>query len=241
MTPPLSIILVRPQLGENIGLAARAMGNFDIKDLRIVSPRDAWPNPSALSASVGAHPIIENAATFTSLEEAIKDLSWVFGATARLRYIKKTAYDIKEAASFSTSLFPQKVGVVFGPEQTGLTNEEVSFCHAVLSIPTSPSLSSLNLAHAVLLCVYEFSQRNLTPHPTSPTLLATHEEVFSLLSFLEMSLEKKGFFFPEEKKEKMKQNLRDIFLRTPLSVDDTNTLFGALKVLQKNVDKSSFS
>lgn len=239
MTVPLSIILVRPQLGENIGLAARAMGNFDITDLRLVSPRDGWPSPSALSASVGAHSLIETASVFSSLEEALKDISWVFAATARPRYIKKTVYDIKEAASFSKELFPQKVGIVFGPEQTGLTNEDISVCHAALSIATSPSLPSLNLAHAVLLCAYEFSQTRASQ--PSPPLLASHEEVFSLLSFLEGSLEKKGFFFPEEKKEKMKQNLRDIFLRTPLSSDDTNTLFGALKTLQKNGDKSSFS
>lgn len=156
MTLPLSIILVRPQLGENIGLAARAMGNFGLKDLRIVQPRDPWPNPAALSASVGAHETIKKATIFSSLEESIKDLSWVFCTTARHRYIKKTFYDLEEAVTFSLSLTPQKVGIVFGPEQTGLSNEEVSLCHAGLSISTASDLPSLNLAHAVLLCAYEF-------------------------------------------------------------------------------------
>ncbi|HCI48678.1 MAG: hypothetical protein A2977_04120 [Alphaproteobacteria bacterium RIFCSPLOWO2_01_FULL_45_8] len=237
MIPSLSIILVRPQLGDNIGLTARAMGNFGITDLRLVSPRDPWPNPLAQNASVGARSIIETATVFSSLEKAMRDLQWVFCTTARHRYIKKEVYDLKKGMDFVKTLSSQKIGIVFGPEQTGLTNEEVSLCHGALSILTHPSLSSLNLAHAVLLCVYEFSQRASFLVNTPPP--ASQEKVLSFLFFLESRLEAEGFFFPTEKKEKMKQNLRDIFLRRPLSSDDINTLFGVLRSLSRPEDKSS--
>lgn len=237
MTPSLSIILVRPQLGENIGLAARAMGNFGITDLRLVSPRDPWPNSLAQNASVGARPIIEGATLYESLEAAIGDLQWVFCTTARQRYIKKEFYTLKEGATLIKGFASQKTGIVFGPEQTGLTNEEISLCHVALSVPTHPSVPSLNLAHAVLLCAYEFSQ--LEPSFSPGPLPASQEKIFFLLSFLEENLEKENFFVPLEKKEKMLQNLRDIFLRRPLSPDDINTLFGVLKSLRGIVDKSS--
>lgn len=232
----LSVVLVRPQLGENIGLAARAMANFGLKDLRLVSPRDPWPNNAAKSASVGAAGIIDSAALFGSLEGALEDLEWVFCTTARLRDIKKQTYSLKESVSFIKAISPNKIGLVFGPEQAGLTNEEVSLCHGSISIPTSPTLSSLNLSHAVLLCIYEFSQHLSSLSSSKP--LASQKEMFSFLSFLENQLENKGFFLPLEKKEKMKQNLRDIFLRRPLSSHDINTLFGAVKSLSVPEDNS---
>lgn len=238
MMPLISIVLVRPQMGENIGLSARAMGNFGITDLRLVAPRDPWPNLSAQNASAGAKPIIDKAVLFGSLEEAISDLPWVFCSTARQRYIKKEFYSLKEGCNFIETNAIEKIGIVFGPEQTGLTNEEVSLCHGALSIPTHPAVSSLNLAHAVLLCLYEFSQ--IPPFVPSFAPLASQGRVLSFLSFLEDCLEKEGFFFPLEKKEKMQQNLRDLFLRRPLSDDDVNTLFGAVKTLQLKGDKSSF-
>jgi tRNA/rRNA methyltransferase len=234
--PLISIILVRPQMGENIGLSARAMGNFGITDLRLVAPRDPWPNLLAQSASVGARSIIDKAALFGSLEEATNDLQWIFCTTARQRYIKKEFYSLKEGCNFIKTNAFEKIGIVFGPEQAGLTNEEVSICHGALSIPTHTAVSSLNLAHAVLLCVYEFSQIPPLTSPSSSSA-ASQGRILSFLAFLEECLEEKGFFFP---REKMQQNLRDIFLRRPLSSDDINTLFGAVKALQRTGDKSCF-
>lgn len=236
MAPTLSVVLVRPQLGQNIGLAARAMGNFGVSDLRLVSPRDPWPNPEAQNASVAAKPIIEGATLYDSLAEATKDLSWVFCTSARLRYIKKEVYTLSQGTNLVKTLGLPKIGLVFGPEQAGLTNEEVSLCHGGLLIKTSSTVPSLNLAHAVLLCLYEFSR---VSYPTPLYDLSTHGNTLSFLCFFEERLEKKGFFSPKEKEEKMRQNLRDIFLRRPLSYQDINTLFGAIKALEKNVDNSS--
>ena len=238
MIPSLSIILVRPQLGENIGRASRAMGNFGASDLRLVSPRDPWPNSAALAASVGAREIIERARVFESLAGAVQNLDWVFCTTARLRDIKKEVYNLREGAHVANALSAKKIGIVFGPEQAGLTNEEVSLCNGAISIPTSPGSSSLNLSHAVLLCVYEFS--GLLKKPNKTQEQAKQGEVLSFLSFLEERLESKSFFLPAEKKEKMKQNLRDIFLRRPISSNDINTLFGAVKCLGQGGDISLF-
>lgn len=234
MNTDVSVVLCRPQLGENIGLAARAMGNFGIKDLRIVCPRDPWPNINAINASVSARHIVDKAGVFYSLNEAIADLEWTFSTTARPRYIKKTTHALKELTGFLESHPFKKIGVVFGPEQAGLTNEEISLCNGSIYVETSLDCPSLNLSHAVLLCMYELSRVTNT-HPIQESS-AQMKEVFSLLSYLEMSLEKNGFFSPEEKKDKMKQNLRDIFLRRPLSVHDVNTLFGVFRCLGKPGD-----
>jgi tRNA/rRNA methyltransferase len=237
MTHKFSIILVRPQLGENIGLVARAMGNFGFSDLRIVSPRDPWPNTSAENASVGAGAIIKKARVFPSLEGATKDLHYTLCATARDRSLKKERLSLKESTRALGALPTQSVGLVFGPEQAGLTNEEISVTNESFFIPTSPGLRSLNLSHSVLVCLYELSSLpapSLKKERLSP---ASHEEVSSFLRFLERSLERSGFFHPPEKKDKMKQNLRDIFLRLPLTSPDTKTLYGAVRSLVRAVDK----
>ncbi|MFN7662829.1 MAG: RNA methyltransferase [Alphaproteobacteria bacterium] len=234
MNTDIAVILCRPQLGENIGLAARAMGNFGIKDLRIVCPRDPWPNTNAIHASVSAREIVDKAGVFCSLKEAIADLEWALCTTARPRYLKKSVYALKDTPSLFQAHPFKKIGFVFGPEQAGLTNEEISLCNGSIYIETSPDCPSLNLSHAVLLCMYELARVTNT-HPIQESS-AEMREVFSLLSYLELSLEKNGFFSPEEKRDKMKQNLRDIFLRRPLSVHDVNTLFGVFRCLGKPGD-----
>ncbi|MDC0348925.1 RNA methyltransferase [Alphaproteobacteria bacterium] len=237
MIQAFSIILVRPQLGENIGLVARAMGNFGFSDLRIVSPRAPWPNPSAESASVGAGTIVKKARVFSSLESATKDLHYTLCATARDRSLKKERLSLKESVVALSTLSAQNIGLVFGPEQAGLTNEEISLTNESFFIPTNPGLRSLNLSHAVLVCLYELSSSSSFSPKKVRLSPASHEEVSSFLRFLERSLERSNFFYPLEKKDKMKQNLRDIFLRLPLTSPDTKTLYGAVKSLVRSVDK----
>ena len=227
----LVVILVRPQMGENIGFTIRAMANFGATDLRLVSPRDGWPNPAALSASAGTASHV-SISTHDSLSSALKDLGSAFAVTARQRDIKKTVLELgTQEVSASVSI---PAGLVFGPEKAGLTNEDVSMCNYALTIPTSPLFPSMNLSHAVAVCLSAFSSVPFEKKEAA----APKGSVDSLLLYLEQALSARDFFYPIEKGTKMKQNLRDLFLRAPLSVQDINTLFGAVKCLAQSVDKS---
>ncbi len=234
--PAPVVILVAPQMGENIGMAARAMANFGLRELRLVAPRDGWPNPKALAASSGAVEIVERAAVFPDLRAAVADLNLAFATTARERGQMKRVLGPQEAMSETRSaiLEGSRVGVVFGGERSGLDNDEISLCDAILTFPINPAFASLNLAQAVLLVGYEWFKTAtgdalpFTGEIRSPR--APREMAASFFDFLESELDAVGFF-PPDKRAVMMRNLRDIFLRRDLSEQDVRTLRGAIRTL----------
>jgi tRNA/rRNA methyltransferase len=236
-----AIILVRPQLAVNIGMCARAMVNFGLNDLRLVSPREGWPRTDArrdvaYAAAAGAAHVLDAARVFGSLEEAIADLNFVYASTARERGQMKVvlgpaAAMVETVASIAAG---QKRGILFGPERTGLNNQEVSLADAIITFPVNPAYASLNLAQAVLLSGYEwFKSAHSTDLETiadTPvrSVPATREMLIAFFDFLETKLEERGFFRPAGKKPIMQRNLRNIFHRVGLSEQDVRTLWGAI-------------
>lgn len=231
-----AIVLVAPQLGENIGACARAMLNCGLLDLRLVRPRDGWPNPKAEAMASGATIVLERARVFDSTAEACADLSYVLATTARGRDMAKPALTPRRAAAEMRSRITvaQTAGVLFGPERAGLVNEDVALADAVLSVPLNPGFTSLNLAQAVLLIGYEwFQSADDTPDTqvmsdTPPATVATRE---FFLTRLEEELAAAGFFFPEHLAPTMKQNLRTLFTRAGLTEQEVQTLHGVVKAL----------
>ena len=238
-TPTLggpSVILVRPQLGENIGAAARAMLNFGLTDLRIVEPRDGWPNDKALAMASRADRVLTEARVFRQTEDAIADLNRVFAATARRRDMLKPVVAPRQAAAQMRAQLAsgQKVGVMFGPERAGLDNAEVVLADAMLAVPTNPGFSSLNLAQAVLLIGYEWFQA-ADPAPASPAgdhRPATKHEMVQLFEHLEAELDAAGYFRKiAAKRPSMVRNIRNIFQRAELHEQDVRTLRGVIRAL----------
>jgi tRNA/rRNA methyltransferase len=234
--PSPVVILVAPQMGENIGMAARAMANFGLRDLRLVAPRDGWPNEKALAASSGAVEIVENASVHDTFREAIVGLNLVLATTARERGQMKQVYAPEQAMTEVRREIATggRVGLVFGGERSGLDNEEISMCDAILTFPVNPGFASFNLAQAVLLVGYEWfrsAQGEALPFAgeiRSPR--APREMTVSFFDFLETELDEAGFF-PPEKKPIMMRNLRDVFLRRDMTEQDVRTLRGAFTSL----------
>lgn len=238
-----AIILVGPQLGENIGMCARAMLNCGVTDLRIVNPRDGWPNPSAVSASSGAVSVIEGARVFTSTAEAIADLEYVYATTARLREMAKPVVSAEAAGRDIQQRHAQAqkttCGIMFGPERTGLDNDDVALAHAVLSIPLNPAFSSLNLAQAVLLACYswlvadnpfqENLQAVLAEREASPP--ATAGMIENFMGQLEGHMEDAGFFRSEGHRPTLMRNIRTYFFRSAPTEQEVRTLHGIIATL----------
>ena len=233
-----AIILSEPQLGENIGAAARAMANFGLSDLRLVRPRDGWPNPKAEAMAAGATSILEAARLFDSVEEAVAGLHYVLATTARDRSMAKPVVTPAEAARRlrAATVRGEGVGVLFGGERSGLTNDEVVLADEVVTIPTA-AFSSLNLAQAVLLIGYAwFAVDDATPPETidhGAGLPAPREELFRLFEHLEDELEKSGFLFPPGNRPGMIRNLRSILHRAKLTDQEVRTLRGAIVALTR--------
>lgn len=229
------IILLEPQLGENIGMAARAMGNCGLHELRLVNPREEWPNEQALRAAAGAAFVVEKAKVFTTLSAAVADLDYIVATTVRSRRLEKNVFTAKELALNMKAHASRKTGILFGPEKYGLSNDHISLCNAVLCIPTDVACSSLNLAQAVLLCAYEWYQSLSQEIPKRFTnregILASKEEVTGFLEHLIVALEEKEFFRPPHKKKRMTQNLCNIFQRIDLTQQETRTLRGVVRAL----------
>lgn len=226
-----AIILVRPQLGENIGKVARAMGNFGLEDLRIVKPRDGWPNPDAVPSAAGADWILSKAQVFERLEDAIADCHDVFATTARRRDMVKPAMTPREAGRAIGS--GGKTAVLFGAEAAGLSNDEVVLASIIISFPCNPDFSSFNLAQAVLLVAYEWflaGEEGDKPETTDLTM-ATRDELVGFLTQLEDELDQTGFLRPVEKRPQMVRNIRNIFTRLPLADQEVRTLRGIVKSL----------
>lgn len=233
----LVIILVEPQLGQNIGAVARAMLNFGLTDLRLVRPRDGWPNSEAVPLAAGANKILENAKVCPTTSIAIKDLNRLFATSCRIHDMIKSIYSPEPALQelASTAQKGQKVGVLFGGERCGLGNEDISLCEALIKIPTKSNFPSLNLAHAVALVAYEwFLQVDSCPSQvfrTGRTRLATREDLGLFFTHLEEELDQTGFLRHAKKRPAMVRNIRNIFQRAHLTEQEVRTLRGIVKSL----------
>ena len=227
----VSIILVAPQMGENIGATARAMKNFGLADLRIVNPRDGWPNDKAIAMSVGARDLIERAQIFNSITEAIKDLEYVYATTATPRNMNKN-YVL--AADLATDLSNRSnVGIMFGMESTGLSNEDIVLANKIVTIETVPDFSSLNIAHAVAVLCYQIFGKEKIENKLQIEL-ATHEDLNHFYDNLFGQLENTNFFKSAEKRPGIEQKIRNIFTRIDqLSTAEIQTLHGIIKALSK--------
>lgn len=234
--PLPAIILSEPQLGENIGAAARAMANFGLGDLRLVKPRDKWPNPKAAAMAVGAAPVLDAARLYDSVEAAIGPLNYVVAATARDRAMAKPILTPAEAAQRLRAAAAKgaAVGMLFGNERAGLTNDEVALADAVVTIPTAP-FSSLNLGQAVVVLSYEWFRSGDATLPETidhgMAVPAPREELIRLFEHLEDELEKGGFLHPPGNRPGMIRTLRGILLRASLTDQEVRTLRGVIVAL----------
>lgn len=235
-----AVILVAPQLGENIGMCARAMLNCGVTELRIVRPRDGWPNPAAISAASGAIAVLDNARIFDTTAEAVKDLEFILATTARNRGIVKDIYTAEAGVKLVRERNAgdlQKCGLMFGPERTGLENDDVALADAILNIPLNPGFSSLNLAQAVLLVCYSWLCAD-NPFKTTEvenamgdTAPATKDEVDNLMKQLELELDDGGFFRSPEQRPTILRNIRNYFFRSHMTAQDVRTMHGIFSCL----------
>ncbi|MEP2642781.1 RNA methyltransferase [Roseobacter sp.] len=235
-TPPSpAFVLVRPQMGENIGAAARAMWNFGLDRMRLVAPRDGWPNPNAVAMASGAGRLLDNAQLSSDLPGAIADSTFVFATTARSRDLTKPVFSPQEAMRHAARTIADggRVSVLFGPERAGLENDDISRANAIISVPVNPAFASLNLAQCVLLVGYEWMRAtgDVTPETTemAGTDWAEGVEVEHLAKHYEDRLEDAGFFFPEHKAASMRTNLRNMWSRMPLTRADVQMMHGVLR------------
>jgi len=234
MTQP-SFILVRPQMGENIGAAARAMWNFGLDRMRIVAPRDGWPNQKAVAMASGAGRLLDDAQMYDDVAGSVADTTYVYATTARSRDLTKEVFSPEGAMADAKARIEagQNVAVMFGPERAGLENDDISRANAIISVPVNPEFASLNLAQCVLLTAYEWKRATsevegrVTAYAgTEP---ATQIEIEKLAEHYEDRLDTAGFFFPEAKAEGMKVTLRNLWSRMPLTRSDVQVLHGILR------------
>ena len=234
-----AIVLVAPQLGENIGMVARAMLNCGLSDLRLVRPREPWPNTKAIAAAAGADRVLDCARLFVALPDAIADLNVVYAATARRRDMTKPQLTPRAAAQGlrDVAALGGRTGVVFGREATGLDNDDVALADAMITVPLNPDFASLNLAMAVLLVGYEwrisagFAGEEPVLQMPVETRLADKAELLGLFRHLEMELDRCGFLRSKEKRPIMVRNLRNIFGRAKLTEQEVRTLRGVISCL----------
>ena len=231
-----AVILIEPQLAENIGMTARAMANFGLSELRLVNPKNGWPKKGVREAASGATHVLDGARVFGSVREAIGDLHYVLATTARERGQMKRVYAPEDGMAEICSREGQRTGILFGRERVGLTNEEVSLADAIVTFPVSDDFPSLNLAQAVLLVGYAWrgasgrARLPFTGELLSPP--ATREALISLFASLETALDAAGFY-PPEKREIIARNMRDMLHRMGMTEQDVRTLRGALRALTR--------
>ena len=233
-------ILVRPQMGENIGSVARAIKNFNIKNLRIVNPKCNWPNQKAIAISVGAKDVLRSSKIYNSIDKSVGDLDIIFATTSRIRKVNKkiiSILDIKKKLKKK-----QKIGIIFGPESSGLSNDEVNCADYLVKIPANKKFSSLNLSHSVILFCFQlfqnFSKRKFTYNSSYKSSIATKSEVNKFLNFMIRSLDKKGFLQPDHKRQSMVRNIKNIFYRSNLSEQEIRILLGIFSTLNEFNKKS---
>jgi tRNA/rRNA methyltransferase len=229
-----AFILVAPQMGENIGAAARVMANFGLGDLRLVSPRDGWPNPAAETMSAGALPDRVTARVFETVEAAIADCGLVLATTARPRGMEKPVVGNADAIARIRTTETQ-AALLFGAERAGLPYEAVALADAILSFPVSSAFGSLNLAQAVALVAHGWAEASAIGPPqgfeASLDRPATRDELIGMMEHFEAELDRAGFFFPDEKRAPMVQNLRNAFTRAGWTAQEVRTFRGAIKAL----------
>ena len=245
-----AIVLVKPQLGENIGFAARAMGNFGLRDLRLVAPRDGWPNDKARAAAAVASVIVDEALVFETVEDAVADLNYVLATTARPREMVKEVLSPETAAVSLRAKMQarQRTGVLFGPERSGLDNDSVALADAILTAPVSAAFASLSLPQAVLLFAYEWLKgeapcdlRRATTYDgparegiaAPDTRPATRVELYNLFEHLEGALDAAGFLRPPEKRPSMVRAIRNMFHRMGATDQDVRTWRGIVAALTR--------
>lgn len=235
-----AVILVHSQLGENIGAACRCMLNFGLKDLRLVAPRDGWPNPAAEPMAAGAITVLQNAKVFETTGEAIADLKFVLAATARRREIEIPVIGTREVGPALRAYANEgtATGILFGPEKAGLTNADTVLADAILTYPVNPAFQSLNLAQAVNIFAYIWASAEDGGSP--PELfqkeisgIADRDDLVRMFEHLEDELQESGFFYPPEKRLLMSQNIRAPFTRAKLTAQEVQTLRGIIKALSK--------
>ncbi len=236
-----SIILVEPQLGENIGAAARVMANFGLEDLRIVNPRDGWPNLKAEEMAAHGAYVIETARIYDGLEAALSDKHHAFAITARMRDMEKPVYEPQQLSGNDA----MNTALVFGAERSGLTNDQVALCDAILTIPVNPACPSLNLAQAVGVVCYAWFQSSYNEqieesvNPDVKALaqderqLAPKAELFNWFERLETALDESAFYRVEEKRDHMVRQVRNIFHKAQLTEQEIRILHGILNALKK--------
>ncbi|ANK13500.1 RNA methyltransferase [Erythrobacter neustonensis] len=240
------IVLVRPQLGENIGKAARAMLNFGLTELRLVTPRDGWPNPSAGPAAAGADIVLQQAKVFVTTAEAVADCQYVHATTVRKRGVTKPVIGADEAGRQIHQLAGRHA-IIFGPERSGLETEDVALARSILTIPINPEFASLNLAQAVILVAYEWARigREMAGEgsdaggtlvqPTREDTLppAPQEELEGLIAHFETLLEPKGYFLPEGRAEATRRTLRGVLTKPGWNHLEVRTLRGILSYMAR--------
>ncbi|TNC71996.1 RNA methyltransferase [Rubellimicrobium roseum] len=230
-----AFLLVRPQMGENVGAAARAMWNFGLSRMRLVDPRDGWPNPRAVAMASGAGRVLDAAQVFPDLAGAAGDCTYVYATTARPRDLTKTVFSPEAAARDMVRRIGEgeRVAVMFGPERAGLENEDVAQANAIITVDVNPEFPSLNLAQCVLLVAYEWRRATHETPALQEVMAGTQKasvlEVDHLARHFEERLEEAGFFFPDHKAESMKLSLRNLWSRMPLTGQDVQTLHGMLR------------
>ena len=234
MIPPV-FVLVRPQMGENIGAAARAMLNFGLERMRIVAPRDGWPNPKAVAMASGAGRLLDHAGLFADVQGSIADCDYVFATTARGRELVKPVVTPERAMEMARAMAAagKRVGVLFGPERAGLENDDVALANAIVTVPVNPEFPSLNLAQCALLLGYEWRRQTEVAEPMvmelARTDFASRLDVERLGDHFEERLEAAGFFFPETKADGMRVNLRNMWARLGLTRAEVQTFHGMLR------------
>ena len=247
MTSPAPLapafVLVRPQMGENIGGAARAMWNFGLDHMRVVAPRDGWPNERAVALASGAGRLLDEAWLRPDTATAVEDCAFVFATTARGRGLTKPVYTPEAAMAHAARLSASgaRVAVLFGPERAGLENDDIARANAIVSVPVNPDFASLNLAQCVLLMAYEWRRQVTETQPERLELagaeMATAVEVEALARHYEDRMEAAGFFYPPEKAEGMKIVLRNLWSRMPLTRSDTQIFHGMLRQMVRWKDR----
>ena len=226
------IVLVRPQLGQNIGKAARAMLNFGLNEMRLVAPRDGWPNPDAGPAASGADIVLERAQVYHTTADAVADCSEVFASTVRRRDLVMPVIGPSEMADRIAGS-TERTAILFGPERSGLETGDVALANAIVTVPINPTFGSLNLAQAVILLAYEWSKRSQLAQPTAKEQepVAPHGELEGLIAQLNGELDAKGYFHPPSRTEATKNTLRTIFTKTGWSSREVKAIRGVVRAL----------
>jgi tRNA/rRNA methyltransferase len=234
------IVLVRPQLGQNIGKAARAMLNFGLTEMRLVAPRDGWPNPDAGPSASGADIVLEQAQVFDSVQDAVADCSTIFASTVRRRDLIMPVVTPEQMAEQIVAT-PARTAILFGPERSGLETEDVALSNAIVTVPINPEFGSLNLAQAVILLAYEWSKHApsdaegrselAVPPSKEQEAPAPHAELEGMIVQFEQELTAKGYFFPASRMQATKNTLRTLFTKTGWSSREVKAIRGIVRAL----------